>query len=107
MTSRYHKGRYYEYKVRNLLKKLGWLVIRAAKSAPIDLVAVRGGETVILEIKKNGPKKVPGKFAKLLSQYKLKGVYITIINNLYWWKPINLDQKLIEEFSKAFGPNRL
>jgi len=105
MTSKYHKGRYYEYKIRDILKRMGWFVARMAKSGPCDLIAIRGNDAIAFEIKKNGPKKVPEKFLRLVESYGMKGIYITIIGNLYYWKPINLDVNLIEEFKLAFGPN--
>ena len=107
MVSKYRKGRYYEYKIRDVLEKMGWFVIRAAKSAPIDLVAMKGSEALIIEVKKNGPKKAPAKFTRLLNEHGLKGIYVTIVNNLYWWRPFNMNEELIEEFSKVFGPNRI
>ncbi len=45
---RYHKGRAFEYKVRDLLKSMGFTVFRCAASKPIDLVALRRGAPPIL-----------------------------------------------------------
>jgi Holliday junction resolvase len=47
----YRKGRRLEYRVRDLFRRRGWMVIRAAASKPIDLVCIRRGETVLVECK--------------------------------------------------------
>jgi Holliday junction resolvase len=44
MTKAYRKGRRWEYEVRDRLANRGWIVIRAAGSKPIDLIAVRPGD---------------------------------------------------------------
>jgi Holliday junction resolvase len=49
--SRYAKGRRLEYQVRDLLRRKGYLVIRAAQSKPVDLVALKNGKTLLIECK--------------------------------------------------------
>jgi len=49
--SRYHKGRRFEYKVRDLLKREGWIVFRCAASKPVDLIALKGDAVVLIECK--------------------------------------------------------
>lgn len=50
----YRSGRRFEYEVRDYFEKRGWLVIRAARSKPVDLVCIRGGRTVLVECKYAG-----------------------------------------------------
>ena len=59
----YEKGRRFEYRVRDLFKEHGFIVIRAAQSKPIDLVCLKNGKSVLVECKttkrslgKNGKK---------------------------------------------------
>ena len=52
-TTKYEKGRAFEYTIRNKLRAKGYYVIRAAGSKPIDLVAIRNGEVILVECKKN------------------------------------------------------
>ncbi len=47
----YIVGRRLEYRIRNLFRKQGYLVIRAASSKPIDLVCIKDGKTVLVECK--------------------------------------------------------
>lgn len=47
----YQTGRRLEYRVRNMFRKQGYFVIRAAQSKPIDLVCIRDGKTVLIECK--------------------------------------------------------
>lgn len=57
MSSKYHKGRYFEYKVKKLYESDGWFVIRAAGSKGVaDLVAIAkdGKEVHFIQCKKHG-----------------------------------------------------
>lgn len=49
--SNYETGRRLEYRIRDLFRKRGYFVIRAAQSKPIDLVCIRNGRTVLVECK--------------------------------------------------------
>jgi len=106
-VSSYTVGRYYEYKFRDILEKNGWLVIRAAKSAPIDLVAIRDQNTILFEIKKNGPKSVPEKFLEVLNRAGARGIYVSVIGGLYYWQPINVPEDIITEMISLIGPNMI
>lgn len=55
MAAQYHRGRRFEWEVRATLLELGWHVIRAAGSkTKADLVAMRGGATLLLQAKRTG-----------------------------------------------------
>jgi len=47
----YEKGKSFEKYVKKLLKRQGYLVIRAASSKPIDLVAIKDGKVILVECK--------------------------------------------------------
>jgi Holliday junction resolvase len=47
----YEAGRRLEYRVRDIFRKNGFVVIRAAQSKPIDLVCLRDGSSVLVECK--------------------------------------------------------
>ena len=47
----YEKGRRFEWAVRSYLESMGFLVVRAAASKPVDLVAVKDGKTYLVECK--------------------------------------------------------
>jgi Holliday junction resolvase len=47
----YEAGRRLEYRVRDMFRRTGFLVIRAAQSKPIDLVCLRDGKSVLVECK--------------------------------------------------------
>lgn len=49
----YEKGRRFEYRVRDLFKGYGFVVIRAAQSKPIDLVCLKDGKSILVECKVN------------------------------------------------------
>jgi len=38
----YRKGRRLEWKVREIFRRRGWVVVRAAASKPVDLVCLKG-----------------------------------------------------------------
>jgi len=49
----YERGRRFEWTVRSYFESLGFVVIRAAASKPVDLVVLRGGEVFLVECKYN------------------------------------------------------
>jgi len=53
MSRRYVRGRNFEYQVKYKLVDQGYFVIRAAASKPIDLVAIRKGDVMLVECKRN------------------------------------------------------
>ena len=40
-----------EYVVRDMFRRRGWFVVRAAASKPVDLVCLKSGEVVLVECK--------------------------------------------------------
>jgi Holliday junction resolvase len=47
----YRSGRRLEYVVRDMFRRRGWFVVRAAASKPVDLVCIKDGEVVLVECK--------------------------------------------------------
>ena len=47
----YAKGRRFEWSVKDLLEARGWIVVRAARSKPVDLVAMKDGRILLIECK--------------------------------------------------------
>jgi Holliday junction resolvase len=52
--SNYEIGRRLEYRTRDLFRRNGYFVIRAAQSKPVDLVCLRNGRSVLVECKAGG-----------------------------------------------------
>jgi Holliday junction resolvase len=55
----YRKGRRLEWKVREIFRRRGWVVVRAAASKPVDLVCLKGrmgrrSRVVLVECKYGG-----------------------------------------------------
>lgn len=40
-----------EYVVRDMFRRKGWFVVRAAASKPVDLVCLKDGEIILVECK--------------------------------------------------------
>ena len=53
--SSYVKGRRFEYHVRDLFKEQGYVVIRATRSKPVDLVCLKDGRAFLAECKTRKP----------------------------------------------------
>ena len=53
MTRPYVSGYRFEIRARDILRRLGWHVFRHAGSKFPDLIAVRDGYTVLVEVKKD------------------------------------------------------
>ena len=53
--SNYSRGANFERRVKKYLENGGYLVIRSAGShSPVDLVALRAGEVLLIQVKLNG-----------------------------------------------------
>ncbi len=50
----YARGRRFEYRTRDYLRKLGWFVVRQPRSAFPDLIALRDGSIILVECKVDG-----------------------------------------------------
>src|SRR5207302_10058674 len=49
--SNYETGRRLEYRIRDIFRREGYVVIRAAQSKPIDLVCMRDGRSLLIDCK--------------------------------------------------------
>lgn len=55
MMTNYKRGRAFEYKVKKQFEAEGFLVVRSSMShGPVDLVAVKGEQTFLIQCKKHG-----------------------------------------------------
>jgi Holliday junction resolvase len=53
-VTHYRNGRAAEYRVRDLLRDRGYFVLRSAGSGtPVDLVALKNGETRLIQVKRS------------------------------------------------------
>jgi len=70
MVSNYERGRRFEWRVRDLLRKRGFIVLRCAGSKPVDLVALKKGRIVLVECKSDGyiPPKQMKKLEKIVKK---------------------------------------
>jgi len=59
--SRYRHGRQFEYQVRDHLRKVGFFALRSpASKSPIDLIAVRPNEVLLVQCKRHGELGIKG-----------------------------------------------
>lgn len=64
----YTTGRTLEYKVRDALQANGYQVLRAAGSKGVsDLIALKPGEVLLVQVKTSGPQISPNERAALLN----------------------------------------
>jgi Holliday junction resolvase-like predicted endonuclease len=93
MNPKYRQGVMFEYEVRNWLEEKGWLVIRSAGSkSPIDLVAVRQNQTLLVQCKKGTkPPRAERKTLSLLEGKTGKNIQVLIAykrkfaRNIEWY----------------------
>ncbi|MEM3549308.1 MAG: hypothetical protein QXJ23_09940 [Thermofilum sp.] len=55
MVTNYERGRAFEYRVKRHLERQGYFVMRSAGSHFPDLIAVKDGEVLAVEVKKHMP----------------------------------------------------
>jgi Holliday junction resolvase len=46
----YRRGRRFEYAVRDIFRRRGWFVVRAAASRPVDLVCLKRGDVGVVAV---------------------------------------------------------
>ena len=49
----YSSGRRFEWSVKESLESYGWVTVRAARSKPVDLIALKYGKILLIECKYN------------------------------------------------------
>jgi len=76
--SNYEIGRRLEYRIRDLFRRNGYFVIRAAQSKPIDLVCLRNGRSVLVECKAGRSFLGKERKRELLDLAKLAGASIIL-----------------------------
>ena len=55
MVTNYERGRAFEYKVKRYLEKRGYFVVRSAGSRFPDLIAIKNGKVLAIEVKNHKP----------------------------------------------------
>jgi len=78
MMSRYIKGRRLEYKVRDMLRTKGYVVIRAVQSKPIDLICIKDGRVLLIECKTQQSALSKDRKAELLKLAKISGALLLL-----------------------------
>jgi len=91
-VSKYARGRRVEYKVKDILSKAGWYVWRLAASKPFDLIAIKNGEILIIECKRQSSLTKLEK-TKLLEIAKNGGATVILAkyqnNTIHFYKILN------------------
>lgn len=85
----YRKGRRFEWEVRRLLESKGFLVIRAARSKPVDLVAMKGGEIYLVECKYSSRIRTRD-MARLMEAAEKAGARLVLASKKKYQRGINL-----------------
>ena len=88
------KGRRFEYKTRDELKKAGFYVIRQAKSAFPDLVAIGIQGTIVVECKVGG--RLSKEEKNKLREFRKLGV------KTYLAHPVRDGRRVLVKFKEAF-----
>ncbi|OLB47604.1 hypothetical protein E6H24_07285 [Candidatus Bathyarchaeota archaeon] len=76
--SNYEAGRRLEYRVRDLFRRSGFFVVRAAQSKPIDLVCLCNGKSVLVECKAGGSFLGEQRKRELLGFAQLTGAVVVL-----------------------------
>lgn len=80
---RYHQGAAAERQVRKTLEQDGWMVVRAAGSrGPVDLVALRPGVAILIQVKRQARRPQP---SKPITREEWKGTSLPVA--VVWVRP--------------------
>lgn len=76
--SSYIKGRRLEYKVRDIFRTKGYVVIRAAQSKPVDLICIKDGRVLLIECKTRQSALSKDRKEELLQLAKVSGALLLL-----------------------------
>lgn len=88
-------GANYERKLRDKLRKEGWIVFRSAGSHNVDLIALKTKEHILIEVKSTNKERFKTNInQKSKEQFDLLNAYAQQGFNVYyyiWWKGKKMD----------------
>ncbi len=92
----YLRGYFFERRLRLFLEKLGWVVIRAGKSGPVDLVALKNGTILFIECKEGNSRLRKEQKANEIELAKKAGATLLLVSS----KNLRSFKKALEKMEK-------
>ena len=104
MKNRYHKGYAFERELREKFSKAGFIVFRCCGSRPIDLILIRNGKVVLVEVKRGAQRNMPIETLALSESAKLPAIYVCRKDRKTSWRYYGeLDQEILERIKLILG----
>ena len=103
----YRAGYMLECELRERFRRGGFIVFRCAGSKPVDLILVRDGRVILVEAKRNGPKKVPVEAVAMAEKTKLPLIYVCRKRRKTYWSHVGeIHQEDLERLKLILGKPR-
>jgi len=102
--SRYRIGYAFEREIREKFRKAGFTVFRCCGSRPIDLIIVKDGKVVLVEVKRGASRSIPIETLALSENTKLPAIYICRKNRKTTWRYFGtIDPEIMERIKLILG----
>jgi len=87
-----------------LKAKAGFIVFRCCGSRPIDLILIRNGKVVLVEVKRGAQRNMPIETLALSESAKLPAIYVCRKDRKTSWRYYGeLDQEILERIKLILG----
>jgi len=102
--NKYRIGYQLERELREKFSKAGFTVFRCCGSRPVDLILVKDGKVVLVEVKRGASRNMPVETLAISEATKLPAIYVCRKNRRTTWRYFgNLDSEILERLRLILG----
>ena len=102
--NRYRIGYALERELREKFGKAGFVVFRCCGSRPVDLILVKDGKVVLVEVKRGASRNMPVETLAISESTKLPAIYICRKKRKTTWRYFGkLDKEIMQRIKLILG----
>ena len=102
--NKYRIGYALERELREKFSKAGFVVFRCCGSRPVDLILVKDGKVVLVEVKRGASRSMPVETLAISEATKLPAIYICRKKRKTTWRYFgNLDPEILDRIKLILG----
>ena len=102
--NKYRIGYALERELREKFSKAGFVVFRCCGSRPVDLILIKDGKVVLVEVKRGASRSMPVETLAISEATKLPAIYICRKKRKTTWRYFgNLDPEILDRIKLILG----